>query len=294
MLSRSEVPRKRRAGRLAAILVAGIVLLAMLFARGIAGLYTDYLWFDSLGFTSVWSGVLLAKVGLFLAVGAGFFTLCWGNLVLAQRLAPPFRPPGPEGSTLAEVQRVLDRRPGLTRAGLALFLAFSFGAGAARYWNEWILFRNRASFGVESPLFGTDVGFYVFQLPFLTFLTNALFSALVVTLIVTALAHYLSGGIRFQGPGPRVTRGVKAHLSVLLGAIALVKAANYYLDRFELAFSTRGAVQGATYTDVNAQLPALNLLVVISIVAALLFLVNIRQQGWALPITAVVLWGLVA
>ncbi|MDQ4070610.1 MAG: UPF0182 family protein, partial [Actinomycetota bacterium] len=149
-------------------------------------------------------------------------------------------------------------------------------------------------FGVESPLFGTDVGFYVFQLPFLTFLTNALFSALVVTLIVTALAHYLSGGIRFQGPGPRVTRGVKAHLSVLLGVIALVKASNYYLDRFELAFSTRGAVQGATYTDVNAQLPALNLLVVISIVAALLFLVNIRQQGWALPITAVVLWGLVA
>jgi uncharacterized membrane protein (UPF0182 family) len=294
MIPQSEARPRPRTGRLFLGLGVGVLFLVVIFARGIAGFYTDYLWFNSLDFTSVWSGVILAKVGLFLAAMGGFFALCWGNLLLAERLAPAIRPAGPEEDTLAEVRQLLDRRPGAVRLGIALFLAFIFGSGAAGRWNEWILFRNHVPFGVEDAQFGRDIGFYVFQLPFLAFLTNVVFSALVVTLIVTAVAHYLNGGIRFQIPGRHVTPAVKAHLSVLVAAIALVKAGNYYLDRFALAFSTRGAVEGATYTDVNAQLPALNLLIVISVVAALLFLVSIRRPGWALPITAVGLWGLVA
>ena len=89
-----------------------------------------------------------------------------------------------------------------------------------------------------------------------------------IVLIVTAVAHYLNGGIRFQSPFQRVTPQVKAHLSVILAVMALVKTAQYYLGRFELNFSTRGVVEGASYTDVKAQLPALNLLIFISIVAA--------------------------
>jgi uncharacterized membrane protein (UPF0182 family) len=294
MIPQSEVPHRRRAGRLVMALVVGAVFLVLLSARGVAGFYTDYLWFDSLGFTSVWSGLILTKAGLILAFSAGFFLLCWGNLLVAHRLAPPVRPAGPEEDALADVQRVLARRPGAFRAGVALFLAFIFGTGAASHWNEWLLFRNHVSFGVDEPLFGRDLGFYVFQLPFLAFVANALFAFLIVVVIVTAVAHYLNGGIRMQVPGRYVARPVKVHLSVLLALIAIVKAVNYYLDRYELVFSTRGAVQGATYTDVNAQLPAFNLLIVISLLAAVLFLVNIRQRGWALPLTAVGLWGLVA
>jgi len=294
MIPHSEVARRPRAGRLFVGLGVGLLFLAILFARGIAGFYTDYLWFDSLGFTTLWSGVILAKVGLFIAFMGGFFLLCWANLMLAERLAPAIRPAGPEEATLAEVRELLDRRPRTIRLAIALFLAFIFGSGAASHWKEWILFRNNVLFGVQDPEFGRDIGFYVFQLPFLTFATNVLFSGLVVILIVTAVAHYLNGGIRFQIPGRRVTPAAKAHLSVLVAAIALVKGGNYYLDRFELAFSTRGAVQGATYTDVNAQIPAFNLLIVISILAAILFLVSVGRQGWALPITAVGLWALVA
>jgi len=294
MIPQSELPRRPGAGRLFVGLGIGVLFLVILFARGIAGFYTDYLWFDSLNFTSVWSGVILAKVGLFLVFMIGFFVLCWGNLLLAERLAPAIRPAGPEEATLAEVRELLDRRPGAIRLGIAVFLAFVFGSGAAGRWREWILFRNHVPFGADDPAFGRDIGFYVFQLPFLTFATNVVFSALVVTLIVTAVAHYLNGGIRFQVLGRRVTPAVKAHLSALVAAIALVKAGNYYLDRFELVFSSRGAVQGATYTDVNAQLPAFNLLIVISILAAVLFLASVRRAGWALPITAVALWGLVA
>jgi uncharacterized protein len=294
MISGSEVPHRRRAGKLFVAVLVAVVFLVLFSARGIAGFYTDYLWFDSLDFTSVWSGVILTKVGLILAFSAGFFLLCWGNLLVAQRLAPAVRPAGPEETTLAEFHKVLDRRPGVFRVGTALFLAFIFGTGAAARWNEWLLFRNHVPFGTEDPLFGRDLGFYVFQLPFLAFAANAVFAALFLVVIVTAVAHYINGGIRLQTPGPFVSLGVKVHLSVLLAAVALVKAVNYYLDRYELVFSSRGAVEGATYTDVNAQLPAFNLLIVISLLSALLFLVNIRQRGWALPVTAVGLWGLVA
>src|SRR5262249_26262578 len=106
--------------------------------------------------------------------------------------------------------------------------------------------------------------------------------------------HYLNGGIRFQSPFQRVTPQVKAHLSVILAVMALVKTAQYYLGRFELNFSTRGVVEGASATDVKAQLPALNLLIFISIGAAALFLWNIRRRGWVLPIIAVGLWAFVS
>jgi uncharacterized protein len=146
---------------------------------------------------------------------------------------------------------------------------------------------------VKDPQFDTDVGFFVFQLPFLDFVVGWLFAAFIIILFVTAGAHYLNGGIRVQTPLQRVTPQVKAHLSVLLGVLALIKAADYWLQRYELAFSTRGVVDGAGYTDVNAQLPALNLLILIALFAFVLFIVNIRRRGWVLPVIAVGLWGVV-
>ena len=283
-----------RRGRLVVSLAFAVLLLTVTFARGAAGLYTDYLWFDSLDFTSAWSAVLLSKLSLGLLFTAALFALLQGNVLIAQRLRPAIRPAGPEEQALAEVHAILERRPWAFWTAISLLLAVMLGAGVASRWNEWILFRNSVPFGVEDRLFDRDIGFYVFQLPFLSFLTNWLFSALLLVLLVTAAAHYLNGGIRLQVASPRTTPGAKAHLSVIAGVIALVKAVNYYLDRAELVFSERGAVHGATYTDVNAQLPALNLLIFISVLAALLFLVNIRQQGWMLPLTAVGLWFLVA
>jgi hypothetical protein len=151
-------------------------------------------------------------------------------------------------------------------------------------------------FGNAEPLFDRDPAFYVFSLPWLKFMQGWLFSALVGVTFLTALAHYLWGGIRPQAPGfvDKVTPQVKAHMSVLLGLIMLTKAWGYYLGQFDLLTSTRGVVVGASYTDVNAQLPALRILVVIAIACAILFLVNIRLRGWALPVIAVGLLALVS
>src|SRR5207302_5700105 len=115
-----------------------------------------------------------------------------------------------------------------------------------------------------------------------------------IVLIVTAVAHYLNGGIRLQSPLQKVGPQVKAHLSVLLGVLALLKAAGYWLQQYQLDFSTRGVVQGASYTDVKAQLPAVKLLIVISLFAFVLLLYNILRRGWALPVIAVGLWAFVS
>src|SRR5262249_946398 len=152
----------------------------------------------------------------------------------------------------------------------------------------------RVVFGVSAlyPLFHRDPAFFLFVLPFQQFVQGWFFSALVGVTGITAIAHYLTGGIRLQTPGEKVTPQVKAHLSVLLGLIVLVKAWGYYLRKFNLLTSPRGVVTGAAYTDVDAQLPALRLLVFIAILCTILFLVNIRFRGWALPVLGIGLLAL--
>ncbi len=283
-----------RRGRVLLVLVLVGLFLLITSLRGIAGFYTDYLWYESLGKESVFRTVLGAKVSLAVIFIGLFFVLLLVNLVIADRLAPRFRPAGPEEELLQRYHDIVDRRAGWVRAGVSLLFAIIAGAGVSSQWNEWILFTHRVDFGTHDPQFNTDIGFYVFQLPFLSFVVSWLFAAFVIILIVTAVAHYLNGGIRVQAPGPRVTPQVKAHLSVLLGVLALVKAADYWLQRYELNFSTRGAVNGATYTDVNAQLPAIYLLLMIALLSFGLFIANIWRRGWVLPVLAVGLWGFVA
>src|SRR3954454_3936102 len=185
-------------------------------------------------------------------------------------------------------------RTALVRTGVSLLFALIAGSPASSEWTSWLLFRNSQSFGVKDAQFGKDIGFYVFQLPFLNFVVGWLFVSLVIVFIVTAIEHYMNGGIRVQTPVQRVTPQVQAHLSVLLAVLALVKLGGYYFQQFSLTVSTRGTVQGATYTDVHAQLPAIRLLLLISLAAAVLFIVNIWRRGWVLPVLGVGLWALVA
>jgi hypothetical protein len=274
--------------------LAALVFVLLVSLRGIAGFYTDYLWFQEVGFTEVWRGLLVAKALPAVFFTSIFFLLLLANLIIADRLAPRVRTPGPEEDVVERYRQMIGPYAGRVRVAAAGFLALVAGSGLTAQWQQWVLFRNRVDFGAEDAQFHTDIGFYVFQLPFLRFIYEWSFAALVIVLIVTAVAHYLNGGIRVQGPFQRVTPQVKAHLSVILGAMALLKAYGYWLQRYELSFSTRGAVHGASYTDVKAQLPALRMLIVISVAAAVLFLVNIRLRGWVLPIIAVGLWSFVS
>lgn len=282
---------KRRAVGAIAIVVV-LVLLASL--RGLLNLYTDYLWFDDLSRTSVWTGILGAQIVLSVVFVSIFFVLAWLNLVIADRIAPALRPPGPEEELLVRWHETVGRRNGLIRFAIAGFFALVAGGGAAAQWNEWVLFTNPVDFGTVDPLFSQDYSFYMFRLPFLTFVVSWFFAAFIIIGIITGIWHYINGGIRIQTVDRRSTPQVKAHLSVILAILALLKAADYYLQRFELLGSSQGFRRGAFYTDINASLPAIQLLLLISLFSVGLLVANIWRRGWALPSVAVGLWALIA
>ena len=288
--------RRRRAprGRIVLVLVAVALFFVLVSLRGIAGFYTDYLWFDELNLTSVWRSVLGVKIALGLIFTLLFFALLWANLAIADLIAPTFRPLGPEEQLIERYHDVVGQRAGLVRVAVAAAFALIAGPGASGQWNAWTLFRNHVPFESRDALFNKDIGFYVFQLPFAKFVVDWLFASLVIVTIITAVAHYLNGGIRFQTPMQKVTPQVKAHLSVLMAVLAILKAVDYYLEKYELLYSSRGVVEGAGYTDVKAQLPAMQLLLGISLIAAALFIYNIFRRGWVLPVIAVGLWAMVS
>jgi uncharacterized membrane protein (UPF0182 family) len=291
----NDMPRRRRTRapgrvRVVVIIAAVVVFILITFLRQIAEFWTDYLWFDSVNLSKVWSRTLIIKIELGVMFTFGFFALQWFNLLVADRVSPKFRPLGPDEELLNRYHQIVDRRAGSLRFLVALVFAIITGAQMSSQWNEWVLFNYGGDFGTTDPQFGLDVGFYVFRLPFLVALVDWLFAALVIVLLVTAVAHYLNGGIRFQAPFERVTSQVKAHLSVLLALLALVKAADYWLQHYQILFAERGTVNGASFTEVNAQLPAIYLLLFIALASFVLFIINIRRRGWVFPIAAVGLW----
>ncbi len=288
--------RRRRParGRIILVAVAAALFLVLVSLRGIAGFYTDYLWFDELALTSVWRSVLGVKFALGVIFTLLFFALLWANLAIADLIAPTFRPLGPEEQMIERYHEAVGQRAGLVRVAVAAAFALIAGPGASGQWGAWTLFRNHVPFEARDALFQKDLGFFVFQLPFAKFVVDWLFASLVIVAIITAVAHYLNGGIRFQTPMQKVTPQVKAHLSVLMAVLAILKAVNYYLEKYELVYSTRGVVQGAGYTDVKAQLPAMQLLLGISLIAAALFIYNIFRRGWVLPVIALGLWAMVS
>ena len=292
--SANPVSRRRR---LVIIVVAVLAALVVAFTA-LSGFFVDVLWFREVGFSDVFWTVLRTRVLLGLVFGLAFFALLYVNLIIVRRTTPRYRPLTPEQEIIDRYRMQFEPYAKWLLPAFALVIAFFVGLGVSTQWQAFLLWRNGSdlAFGSPEPLFGRDPAFYVFSLPWLQFMQGWLFSALVGVTLLTALAHYLWGGIRpqAQGLGEKVSPQVKAHLSVLLGLIMLTKAWGYYLGQFDLLTSTRGVVVGASYTDVNAQLPALRILAFIAIACAILFLVNIRLRGWALPVIAVGLLALVS
>jgi uncharacterized membrane protein (UPF0182 family) len=287
--------RRRPLGLRGWLIGAAILLVIFLLSlRGFARFYTDYLWFQDIGFAKTWRALLSAKAVPALIFSTIFFVLMLVNLIIADRVAPRYRGTGPEDEVIERYRSYVAPYAGRVRVGVSLFFAIIMGSGVAQQWQKWVLFANSTSFGTKDPQFHKDISFYVFRLPFLQYAASWTFTALLVVLIVVLVWHYLNGGIRLQSPFQRVTPQVKVHLSVLLALMSLTKTVQYYFQQFSLVWSNRGAVDGATYTDVHAQLPAYRLLIFISIAAAVLFIVNIWRKGWVFPIIAVGLWGFIA
>ncbi len=275
---------------------AGIAFVALPVLVWFATFYTDFLWFEDLGQREVFVTRLVSGGATGLAFGVVTFLLLYVNMRIARRMAPRAvltsvgdLPPQFEEAVInlrAKAGPLLNR---IILWGSAA-VAFLVGAAMSENWDVFRLALAGVRFGDTDLQFGRDIGFYIFTLPALRIVADWLPTVLVFTVLVTALIQVVDGAIqpaaRFKGFAPHV----KAHLSLLLGLIVASKAFDYYLDIYELNFSPRGQVTGASYTDVNAQLPALRILIVIAAVSAVVLIVNIRFRGWRLPIIALGVW----
>jgi uncharacterized membrane protein (UPF0182 family) len=272
-------PRKR--GPLP--ITIGILVVLGAIVLSLSGFYADWLWFKSVNFTSVWSTVLFTKIELFIVTGLITSFVISLNVYLAFRKRPFYVPMAVEADNLERYRAQIEPIRRWVFAALAVALFYFSGTSGAQLWNTWLLFKNSTSFGVKDPQFGMDISFFTFRLPFWQSLIAWGISTLVLTLIATAVVHYLYGGIRLQVREDRTTVAARVQLSVLLGLLVLIKAVAYWFDRYALALKQSKLITGLTFTDVNAVLPAKAILSAIAVVCALLFFANIIRRSWVLP-----------
>ncbi|MEY2503387.1 MAG: uncharacterized protein QOI07_3724 [Verrucomicrobiota bacterium] len=267
--------------------VGVLAVLAIAFVM-FAGFWTDWLWYRSVHYSSVFTTTLWTKIGLFFVFGLLMAAAIGVNIYLAHRLRPPL-------SAMSVEQQSLDRY----RMGIAPYKKWSLlaicslvgliaGASASSQWRTWLLWVNATQFGTKDPQFHMDVAFYAFDLPWYRFLLSFGFAAVVLSLFAAALVHYLYGGLRITSPGGRATAAATGHLSVLLGLFVSLKAVAYWLDRYSLAVKAGNLKSsnwtGLRYVDANAYLPAKTILFAIAIICALLFFATLWRRTWSLPL----------
>lgn len=285
---RIRVGRPSRRVRTLLMTLGVLAVLAMAFVM-FAGFWTDWLWYRSVNYSSVFTTTLWTKIGLFAVFGLLMATAVGVNIWLAHRLRPPL-------SAMSLEQQSLDRyRMGIAPYKKWVLLAITAlvgliaGASATGQWRTWLMWVNGVSFGQKDPQFQMDVSFYAFDLPWYRFMLGFGFAAAVLSLIAAALTHYLYGGLRITSPGARATGAATGHLSVLLGVFVSLKAVAYWLDRYGLAvkssdFKATGNWTGLRYVDANAYLPAKTILFCIAVICALLFFATLWRRTWQLPV----------
>ena len=272
-------PRRSRALVItAAVLVAGFFALTTF-----STFFTDRMWYSAIDYPQVFSTLFWTRTGLFLVFAAVMALVVGLNMYLAYRWRPLFRPNSPEQAGLDRYREAVNPIRLWLLVGVSVLLGLFAGGSAAGQWRQYLLWRNGTEFGSSDKYFDKDIGFYVFDLPWLHYLVDSAMAFIVVALLMAALVHYLFGGIRLQVTHDRLSGAAQAQLSVLLGLFVLAKAADYWFDRYDLVHQGGRLITGITYTDDHAVLPAKNILAGIAIICAILFFLNLWRRTWILP-----------
>ena len=273
-------PRKRRV-LLPTLLILGLLVLSFVL---FSNFWSDKLWYESVDKSSVFGTLLLTRLFLGAVFGAVMAVGVWLCMWVAYRVRPAYRGTSPEQISLERYRQSFDpaRRPVFLI--VPILLGLLGGLSASAEWRTYLLWRNATPFNSTDPQFNRDIGFFTFDMPFQRFVIGYLMTVVILGLIGALIVHYIYGGIKLQTPGERTTPAARAQISLLLGIFLLLKAWSYWLDRFELSVKQGSLITGLTYTDVNAVLPAKDILTLIAIMCALLFFVNVFVRNWTLPL----------
>ncbi len=271
-------PQVRRPGCLLSLLIVGGIILFLLSLVGsLVDLYTDALWFDSVGYRALFNTVVGARAILFLAGFLLATAIILGNWLLARWVARR------EPRFFGQEDPLGHRSIGYIVWGGAIIAGLMLGIAAQDAWQTALLYLNRKPFAASDPIFGQNVGYYVFELPAARHLQGWLMAVVLIALLGVLGIYLVARRPQLQARIFRIPRGARLHVGSLMAVIALLWAWAYWLDRFDILFSPSGVVYGAGYTDIHALLPAFNILALLLAVMAglcLLFAVT----GWLLPL----------
>lgn len=273
------------------LIIAVVVVLALLLGVRLLDTYVNWLWFGEVGARSVFTTELLTRAVLFVAVGLLVGGALAISLTVAYRTRPVFVPVSGADDPLSRYRSLIVSRIRLFGIGIPLVTGLIAGASAMGDWQLIQLFLNGTPFGQTDPEFGHDIGFYAFDMPFVNWLLGWLFVTIVISFFGALIAHYIFGGIRLAGRGGQLAGPTRAQLAITVGLFVLLKAVDYFFDRYNLLLSDRDMplFNGATYTDLNAVLPAKLILLCISVICAVAFFAGAFLRNLQLPAIALVL-----
>ena len=293
-------PRRKGGILLPTIIVLAVIVIAFVI---FTGFYTEFMWFDSVGKTQVFSIALFTRMGMFAVLFVAMAIVSSLAMWIAFRTRPEFVGATPEQASLERYRIGIEPYRRWIALAIVLILSFFAGLAGSGEYGTYLLWKNSTPFNQVDPQFGLDLSFYTFELPFIRFVLGFAFTLVILAILIVTAVHYIYGGLRLQPRGDRATRAAQAQLSALIAVFLLLKAIAYYLDRFGLVTKSENLVSGFTglkYTDVYAVLPALNILVFVAVIVAALFIFNIFRRHWVIPtigaglmiVTSIVIGGL--
>lgn len=264
------------------LLIGALVLMQLLVVG--TRFYTDWLWFAELGYTALFLRIWSARLALFVVFSVLFFVILYVNLWLAHRLSIGMDEEWEERLRL-RLGVAVPRASRQVLFWVALLLAVLVGSQSASQWEGWLLFRHAQPFGVRDPLFGHDIAFYMFRLPFWRYLHTWFLFTLVVTLLATTAYYYLNRGFEVFGTLPAFSPGVKPHLFLLAAVCMVWWGVGYWLDRYDVLFMPNRIFTGAGYVETTVRLPGLYVLMALSFLTAAVLVWNIgRGRVLRLPL----------
>ncbi|MEY4310525.1 MAG: hypothetical protein RLZ71_451 [Actinomycetota bacterium] len=264
--------------RIALVILA---IIGVLFVST-TGFYTDVLWYKQLGYSQVFFTQISSKAYLFLAAGLTLGAVVGINVFIANKIRPIYV--RPERDVFAAYRASIEKARKLILIGIPVALGIAAGVSAIPHWEDALLFMNATETGMKDPQFGLDASFYLFTLPFLSSIVVFLAATFALSAFVVLLVHLFHGAIRFNGKNSSVTKGARVQIGSLIALFVLSEGANFWLDQYQTMTSPSGLYTGATYADVNAQIPGLQILSVIAVLVAGLFVAAAIVGRWRLPI----------
>jgi uncharacterized membrane protein (UPF0182 family) len=272
-----------RVRRHSVTVIAVLVVLALFFLGSIVNTTVDLLWFDALGFQSVfWTG-LKTRLLLRIVVAVLMFAFFFVNLRIA---AASFGSIRRRISNIEIHEEVPARYLTLTAMAGAAFLAFLFSAAAGTTWLDVLAYFHQQPFDQVEPMFGRDIGFYIFALPVYRMAQNMAFLLVIAALIILGIVYITSGGLEIDNNRVRLKDTPLRHLVAIMALLFLVLAWGFRLDLYELVYSDRGVVYGASYTDAHAQVLGYRVLAVLALAAFGMAAYDLFRRRYVLTLTA--------